>query len=153
MIIRKCIKSDNLINSFSNNFHEKDIYIKYKTDIDFCIIDTKKPNTSDTLPVLIIENCECKIIDPNSLEPVIIPGVSNKVIEEFISSHGLNSSTLYVYYPKRNSEIIGFEYIVSEGQTAIDYYYTENLVHYKLFGSTNILNVSPESIEAVYILK
>ena len=151
MIIRKCIKSDHLINS--NNFHEKDIYIKYKTDIDFCIIDTKKPNTSDTLPVLIIENCECKIIDPNSIEPVIIPGVSNKVIEEFISSHGLNSSTLYVYYPKRNSEIIGFEYIVSKEQTAIDYYYTENLVHYKLFGSTNILNVSPESIEAVYILK
>lgn len=152
MIIRKCIKSDHLINS--SNFHEKDIYIKYKTDIDFCIIDTKKPNTSDTLPVLIIGNCECKIIGPNGPnEPVIIPGVSSKVIEEFISSHGLNSSTLYVYYPKRNSEIIGFEYIVSKEQTAIDYYYAENLVHYKLFGSTNILNISPESIEAVYILK
>ena len=152
LVIMKCIKMDKLTNF--RNFHELNVYIKYKSTLDFCIIQKEQTVLPDvSLPLLVLGNCQSITGTFSENSTIEVPGFSQQVLQSFFAANNLYNSKVNIYFPKSSDTILSFEYPIDNepSQTAIDYYYQSQVRHYTLYSTTSLPeSINNDAIEAVY---
>lgn len=137
-----------------NNFHQLDIYVKYRSCYNFCIIQPKdyKRTSEEILPVLYLQDyCKLEgVFDQNS--NIQVPGISQSKIHEFLQRNEYYNIEVEIFYPKHDDTILEFIYR-ENNQEFIDYHYKGEIRHYTVFNPTDLDFLNHRNIEYFYVIE